>query len=247
MKPGPKPEGKVLIDWSSRFAYAIGLLVADGCLSKDGRHIDFTSKDRVLVQSFRECLNLTTKISPKRSGSGNISYHTQFGDVLFYRFLNGIGITPAKSKTIRSVHIPDPYFIDFLGGYFDGDGSSYSYYDPLYPRSYRFYISFTSASPEYIRWLQGRTTKLFGLKGFVNFSSGKTYAQLKFSKREALTLARLMYSQRTLPRLQRKYLKIRQSVRIIEAHAAVVKLVDTHVSEACGATHGSSSLPRGTI
>jgi len=32
--------------WSKELAYVIGLLVTDGCLSKNGRHIDPTSKDR---------------------------------------------------------------------------------------------------------------------------------------------------------------------------------------------------------
>lgn len=107
MKRGPKPKGKVTNKWSPRFSYAIGLLVADGCLSKDGRHIDFTSKDKDLVNLFKKCLRLDTKVSSKLSGSGNVAYHTQFGDVLFYDFLLSIGLTPAKSKTIGSITIPD--------------------------------------------------------------------------------------------------------------------------------------------
>ena len=141
-KPGPKPKGKVETRWSPEFAYAIGLLTADGCLSKDGRHIDLTSKDKAQVLLFKKCLGLATKVGRKYSGAGNLSYHTQFGDVLFYRFLEGIGLTPAKSKTISSISIPRGYFLDFLRGYFDGDGSSYSYYDSVYKKSYRFYISF---------------------------------------------------------------------------------------------------------
>ena len=31
--------------WTSELAYAVGLLTTDGSLSKDGRHIDLTSKD----------------------------------------------------------------------------------------------------------------------------------------------------------------------------------------------------------
>jgi len=44
MKRGPKPKGNVAISWNPEFAYAIGLLVSDGCLSKDGRHINLTPK-----------------------------------------------------------------------------------------------------------------------------------------------------------------------------------------------------------
>ena len=44
-KRGPKPKGKVKINWSANFAYAIGLLVTDGCLYNDKRHMSLTTKD----------------------------------------------------------------------------------------------------------------------------------------------------------------------------------------------------------
>lgn len=47
-----KPQNKVKIKWSPEFAYAIGLLVTDGNLSPDGRHLNFTSKDRELAETF---------------------------------------------------------------------------------------------------------------------------------------------------------------------------------------------------
>ncbi len=31
--------------WNANLAYAVGLIAADGCLSKDGRHIILVSKD----------------------------------------------------------------------------------------------------------------------------------------------------------------------------------------------------------
>lgn len=42
-----KPKGKP-VKWSPKIAYAVGLITTDGSLSKDGRHIDLTSKDRRL-------------------------------------------------------------------------------------------------------------------------------------------------------------------------------------------------------
>ena len=63
MKPGPKPKGAVITSWSHELAYAVGLIVADGCLSKDGRHIDFTSTDIEQIVLFKECLGIKNKIS----------------------------------------------------------------------------------------------------------------------------------------------------------------------------------------
>lgn len=217
MKRGPKPKGKVKIRWSAKFAYAIGLIVADGCLSKDGRHVDLTSKDKAQVVLFEKCLGLTTKVSPKRSGAGNLTYHTQFGDVLFYQFLESIGLTPAKSKTISSILIPRKYFLDFLRGYFDGDGSSFSYYDSIYKKSYRFYISFTSASPKFFGWLRNEIRGSLNIKGFLSHNRNNAYVQLRFSKKEAIVLVNGIYYSSDVPCLGRKRLKILKSMRIIEA------------------------------
>jgi len=215
-KRGSKPLGKVKIKWSTEFAYAIGLLTADGCLSKDGRHIDMTSKDRTLIVTFKKCLGLTTKVSGKNSGAGNQAYHTQFGDVLFYRFLESIGLTPAKSKTISSVLVPQKYFLDFLRGYFDGDGSSYSYYDPVYKKSYRFYISFTSASPKFFDWLRTRLNDSLKIRGYLSYNHNNPYVQLKFSKKEAVVLIKSMYYSNNLPCLRRKRVKIMKSIHVID-------------------------------
>ena len=215
MKRGPKPKGQVRVTWSSEFAYAIGLLTADGCLLNDGRHIDFTSKDYEQVATFKKCLKLETKISIKYSGIGNRYYRVQFSDVLFREFLMSIGLTPAKSKTIESVLIPDKYFGDFLRGYFDGDGTSYSFYDSVFPKSYRFYVSFISASPRFIQWLQEKIQTMIEIKGHFSRTLGKDYIQLKYAKKEAMIICDYMYDNKEGPFLKRKHLKITRSMGII--------------------------------
>jgi hypothetical protein len=213
MKPGAKPKGKVKILWSPKFAYAIGLLVADGCLSKDGRHMDFTSVDKDLVELFEQCLGVHTKISRKLSGAGNLSHHTQFGDVLFYKFLLSIGITPAKSKTISNLKIPPAYFRDFLRGYFDGDGSSYSYMDQTFKKSFRLYISFTSASPAFLDWLQEQIRIHIGVSGYISKNKNTTYVQLKYAKKATVQISQAMYYDKDVPRLKRKYVKLQRALR----------------------------------
>jgi len=106
-----------------------------------------TSKDIQLLNTFKKCLGLKTKVRFKTSGFSNKKYpRIQFGDVVLYRWLLKIGLTPNKSKTIGSLKIPDKYFFDFLRGHFDGDGSCYSYWDNLWDSSFMFYIKFYSAS-----------------------------------------------------------------------------------------------------
>ncbi len=218
------PLSKVKIEWSSEFAYAIGLLTTDGCLSKDRRHIDFTSDDIEQLRNLMRCLGIEVKIGHKTSGF-TATQHTriQFGDVNFYKFLLDIGLMPAKSKIIGSVHVPDPYFFDFLRGHFDGDGSFYSYWDWRWRSSFMFYTSFTSASLTHIEWLRAKVLALSGLRGHISRNHGRSntqtyqYYQLRYAKQESITLLKRLYSPAVIC-LSRKRLKVQRAFAIIGKH-----------------------------
>ncbi|MDP2630473.1 MAG: hypothetical protein Q8P56_03635 [Candidatus Uhrbacteria bacterium] len=101
------------------------------------------------LKNFMKCIGVTHKISQKKSGyTKKLQTRVQFSDVLFYRFLVDAGLTPAKSKTIGSLVIPQKYFFDFLRGEFDGDGCFYSYFDPRWKSSFMYYLVFTTSSEE---------------------------------------------------------------------------------------------------
>lgn len=115
-----KPLNRIKTEWSNDLAYIVGLMTTDGNLSIDGRHISFTSKDIQLIKTFKKCLGIKNKIGLKTSGFSEKKYpHIQFGDINFYKWLVGIGLTPHKSKTLGKLEIPDKYFFDFLRGHFD--------------------------------------------------------------------------------------------------------------------------------
>ncbi len=211
-----KPLNKIKTDWSPQLAYAIGLIATDGCLYKDGRHLAFVSKDLQLINTFKNCLGLKVKIAKKQSGfkEGSYSYWVQFGDVVFYRFLVSIGLTPAKSKTMKEIGIPNEYFFDFLRGSFDGDGSFNSYWDKRWESSFLFYLSFTSASLRHLTWLRKTLEELIGTKGHINLSFNTRAYQLKYAKREASLIFKKMYHSPNIPRLERKYKKVYNALAI---------------------------------
>lgn len=111
----------------------------------------------------------------------------------------------------------EEHFVDFLRGYFDGDGTSFSYYDPTFEKSFRFYISFASASPKYIDWLRAQLKLRLGVKGYINRHPNNSYIQLKYSKKEAIVISLAMYYRAGVPCLKRKHKKIQESLRIIES------------------------------
>src|SRR3989338_3408395 len=216
-KRGPKPEGKVRIRWSPHFAYAIGLMVSDGNLSPDGRHINFTSKDLELIQLFQKSLGITVHIGRKANGaSKEKSYFvTQFGDVLFYQFLMSIGLMPNKSTLIGEVKIPAKYFFDFLRGSFDGDGCTFSYWDKRWKSSFMFYTCFVSARPPHITWLREEISKRIGIRGHITMDGRHILQQLKYAKADSLKLLRSIYYSRNAIFLSRKRLKIDKMLAIV--------------------------------
>lgn len=214
---GVKPKGKVEIKWSPKFAYAIGLLTSDGCLSGDGRHIDFTSKDLQQIKNFLNCLNIKNKIGRKSSGFSNKMYfRTQFSDKLFFNFLLTIGLSPAKSKILKNLKVPSEYFFDFLRGMFDGDGSIYAYWDPRWRSSYMFYVQFASASIDFLEWTERQVFKLGSVHGKMK-RSGHVY-QLVYAKGGSMVLLENMYYNGKLVCLKRKKDKIKKILQTNNLH-----------------------------
>ncbi len=232
---GTKPQRQVSIEWSRYLAYAVGLITTDGYLSKDGRHIDFTSQDIQLIQLYKKCLgvqHLKTgfKVS---SSSGKRCPRVQFGDVHFYHWLQKIGLTSKKSLTLGPLKIPDKLFFDFVRGCFDGDGTIYSFWDVRWADSYMFYIAFASGSKNFLLWLQKKIRILAHINGHISSTAGQHTLQLRYAKGESLVLFRKMFYDRSVPHLIRKRTKaekiFKQHNEIVDRNklARVVKLANT--------------------
>lgn len=192
------------LKWTADLAWAVGLLVTDGSLSKDGRHLDLTSKDLQLLQVFREALSLNVKIGEKTNGMSSSKQHrVQFGDVRFYRWLQEVGMHPNKSKTLEELSIPGRYYADFFRGVFDGDGSISSFWDKRWSNSYMYYLAISSASPHFLKWLRKKNKESFGVIGHI--AKAGSIEQLKYAKRESKILFKSIYYKENLPRLLRKH------------------------------------------
>jgi hypothetical protein len=198
--------------WSSALAYAIGLIATDGNLSPDGRHLSLPSKDLDLLESLRGCLGLMNSIRRRSNARGHI-YRMQWGDRLFYDWLQSIGLTPAKSLTLGPLAVPDEYFADFFRGCIDGEGSITTYVDryntfkkPTYVYT-RLYVSIVSASPRFVEWLRTTVRRITGLSGELTVRTSPRHHdlwRLRYAKAESLTLLRFMYYAPDVPCLRRK-------------------------------------------
>ena len=212
---GAHAQNKIAIKWSPEFAYAIGLLVTDGCLSKNGSYIDLTSKDEEQLVNFMKCLDFKNKIGSKFNGShSKTTMRVQFGDIYFHKFLRSIGLMPAKSKTLGLITIPEDYFFDFLRGHFDGDGTFYSYWDPRWRSSYMFYVVFSSASERHILWIQEEIFQKLGIKGHITKTGKTPIYEIRYAKAESLKLLPKMYYNPQVVCLSRKRKKIETALAV---------------------------------
>jgi hypothetical protein len=205
------PKGNVKIFWSRNFAYAIGLLASDGCLSNDGRHITLTSKDDEQISALRSCLGLKNKIGRTGRGGELLKkyFRIQFGDRIFYDFLVSLGLHPTKSKTLTTVKVPDKFFLDFFRGCIDGDGTIGAFKHPE-SKHLQLRLRLASASPRFLPWMLGkiRALALEVRGGWVSKSSvrgGTVMHYLVFGKSDSVKLLRRMYNPMPEHYLQRKY------------------------------------------
>lgn len=184
--------------------YVIGIIVSDGNLSLDGRHLNITSKDLVLIERIKAALFLTNKISMKARGGETVKKYgfLQFGDAKFYRYLLTIGLTPKKSITLGKISVPEQYFPDFLRGVIDGDGNIHRWNHPQNGGE-QWELRITSAAPIFSKWLFDTTQKYFKVKGIL--VSGKDLRHnrnprfvIKFGKMAGREIVRRYYYQSAL-------------------------------------------------
>lgn len=193
--------------WSSNLAYAVGLMVSDGCLQSNGRHLDLTSQDMEQLENFSLAIGRNLPITQKKNGHGGYAFRSQFSDVALYDFLVQAGLTPRKSLTITKVSVPDVYYADFLRGLFDGDGSCFGYNDPRWPTSFVYYMTFASANQQFLEYIRDKNRELFGLKGESILKGGRVFS-LRYGKRDSRILCKFLYHDDALLSLSRKRLKL---------------------------------------
>ncbi len=210
---GPR-ERVVTPCWSSQMAYAVALLVTDGNLSKDGRHLTFTSSDFELLEIFNHCLNKDLRILPQSKKSKNC-YRIQWSNRSFYRWLVEIGLKPNKSSQLGTIDVPFVYYPDFVRGCLDGDGNINVYLDQRNSYKGKIYkyerlcLRFTSASIHFLEWLRSIIFQSIEVKGGIYAKKAREGHQpiwdLKYGKKESICILRWVYHSQNIPRLTRKY------------------------------------------
>jgi hypothetical protein len=205
--------------WTPELGYVVGLLTADGSLSKDGRHIILASTDKGLLKLANKILNFKNKITknPRSNKTKKQGWRVQFGNVQLYRWLEKIRLTPDKTHTLSGLKIPKEVFRDFIRGHIDGDGSIISYIDkyntsknPKYV--YKRLITYLIAHRiEHLIWIRKNLKTIIGINGCLmdKFKTNGAWIS-KYSKKESIKLLHWIYYSPEVPCLKRKYDKAKE-------------------------------------
>lgn len=116
---------------SSEKAYWLGFLAADGCnYRRDGNatiFINIHQKDREQLEKFRDFCNSDAKIEDYIQNVG-FSNNTPMCKMSIYSIkmsddLTDKGVPPKKSLILKPPKIDEQYYLPYICGLFDGDGS----------------------------------------------------------------------------------------------------------------------------
>lgn len=105
--------------WSEEMAYILGLFSADGSMYRNRRgssYISFTTTDFEPIDKVKSILQISNKIEVyKPKGNSRLSFTLQIGSIYVFNKLIKLGLTPAKSKTLKLPRIPSNYSIILSG------------------------------------------------------------------------------------------------------------------------------------
>lgn len=108
-------------------AYWLGVLYADGCVSKKNNSLRFSSIDKEWIEAYKKDLEC--------DGPINIEHHSKFNKRIYkitiysdklVDSLISYGCVERKSLVLKFPKLPESLVPHFIRGYFDGDGCVYS-------------------------------------------------------------------------------------------------------------------------
>ncbi len=210
--------------WTADMAYILGFFCADGAMTinpRGSKYIDFTITDLNLLEKRRDYLgsNHKIKIRPGNGRGVKNRYRLQIGSKVIFQDLLNLGITPNKTFRMKLPKMPNEYFLDFVRGYFDGDGNVWSgptHKDRKTP-NLSLRTSFTSGNKNFLQALAEKLNKNYKIHGSLIFRE-KAY-RLTYSNAGSLFLYKFMYNNANIY-LERKKIVFERYLNLYNAVVA---------------------------
>lgn len=175
---------------SSDMAYILGFLAADGNIAKkeNGIFLELHQQDEEILQKIREKTQSDRKLDYRANNQGTPCVKFKVWSSEWKQDLAKYGIVPNRTFTISPPSLlPKEYRIDYIRGFFDGDGTVYSHNN-------KPYVSFISASKILLEWIRdelsdlGITTESFST---TTLDSGNLFYRITYSRKN---ITKMLYN-----------------------------------------------------
>ena len=202
---------------NSNMAYILGLLASDGSISKKENliAIQLEEKDREILEKIQQITKNTRPIEEYiRMETQHTICSFRVWSKSWKDSLAHYGIIPEKTFKLKPPEfLPKEYIIDYIRGYFDGDGSIYKV-----DSQNRVFFEIDGASKEEIDWIYDKLVNqyhiLLNKKSIDTKSNGTIIYKIKIgNKKELLKLYHLLYDNKELF-MQRKKDKFENLLKI---------------------------------
>ena len=110
---------------NANMAYILGFIASDGTVRKNNNEIKITvaTRDKELLEKIKEELSLDRNIKDYEDSKGYLSSTLAFTSEKIKKDLSKYGIVPNKTFIFKfPQNLNKKYWVDFIRGYFDGDG-----------------------------------------------------------------------------------------------------------------------------
>lgn len=139
---------------SHNMAWLVGFLASDGSVSSSDNaiKIGLAKKDREILEKIRKEVEIENKIKEYTTTTGYDVVELVWASKRHKDALAKYFVTPNKTFILRPPYmLPHKYWIDYIRGYFDGDGSVNLIHSNGVPLALRWQIC--SATKEILEWI----------------------------------------------------------------------------------------------
>lgn len=191
---------------SHNMGYILGFLAADGCIAKKENKISLllSTTDEEILEKIRQEVQSTRQIKRYEGKYGTVSSFIVYSSS-WKKDLSCYSIVPEKTfKLLAPEHLSKKYWLDYIRGFFDGDGS-------ISEANGTIQFKIGSASKPILDWIRNFLANEYGIcnKGlnYQKLDSEKDFWNLLYYGENVRKLYQLLYKNPESLKMDRKYNK----------------------------------------
>ena len=184
---------------TNNMAWILGFIASDGSISSsdNGIKIGLSAIDREILEAIREEVKIENKITEYTTNTGFDIVELRWSSQNHKKALEKYTITPKKTFTLKPPYLlPHKYWIDYIRGYFDGDGSVNLIHSNGIPASLRWQVC--SATKEMLEWIVEVLNSEYNIPKVNIYSTDKDLYYIQYSTNATKQIYKILYTPNSL-------------------------------------------------